>query len=204
MRNRAGFLLLAVVVVASACNSEPEIDTSAVERVRYETVRIAGRQPTVIVARGWPPIEGEVPEWESASGETKTAVLNWLQTHVDAQPFRASLDCRGFGPDQDITGQNARRAVDALRDAQLLQLLAEQNTLLQSVDDFYAANSDLDPEATEFVNFAGGVEDDLSPEACDALSEWAAFVSGSELLEYTDRFPAAATLSSLRQIVSTS
>lgn len=204
MRNRAGFLLVVLVVLTGACNSEPEIDTSAVERVRYETVRIAGRQPTVIVARGWPPVDGEVPEWETAPDATKTAVLDWLGTHVDAQPFRATLDCRGFGPDQDITGENARRAVDALRDAQLLQLLAEQGTLLESVEDFYAANPGLDSETTEFVNFAGGVEDDLSAEACDALSQWAAFVSSSELLVYTDRFPAAATLSSLRQIVSTS
>ena len=202
MRVRAGVLLVVSLLVASACNSEPSVDTSEVERLRYETVRIAGQQPTVIIARGWPPMD-VVPEWDSSGPVTKDAVLSWLASHVDATPFRATLDCRGFSADRDISDENARRAVDALRDAQLLQLLADQGTLLQSVDDFYAANPSLDPETTEFVNRAGIVEDDLDPEACDALEDWAAFVSDSELLEYTDRFPAPATLSSLRQVVTT-
>jgi len=201
MRFRAGTLLVATVLVAGACNSEPEADTSGAERVRYETVRIAGQQPTIIVARGWPPVE-PVVEWEQAPAATKDAVLGWVATHVDALPFRATLDCRGFGPTQDISEINARRAVDALRDAQLLQLLAAEGTLLQSVDDYFAANPSLDPETAEFVNRAGGVEDDLGADACDALSGWATFVSESDLGKYTDKSPAAATLSSLRQVVS--
>ena len=201
MRLRAGVLLMTSLLVVGACNSEPTVDTSEVERIRYETVRIAGQQPTVIIARGWPPV-ADVPEWDRASSTTKDAVLAWVKTHIDASPFRAALDCRGFGADQDVSEENQRRAVDALRDAQLLQLLGDQGTLLQSVDDFFAANPDLDPAAAEFVNRAGIVEDDLTAEACAALSSWAAFVSDSELLEYTDRFPAPATLSSLRQVVS--
>lgn len=201
MRFRAGALLVACAVVVSACNSEPAPNTSEVERIRYETVRIAGQQPTVIVARGWPPVD-PVPEWDSASAAAKDSVLAWVSTHVDALPFRAALDCRGFGPNEDVADINTLRAVDALRDAQLLQVLAENGTLLQSVDDFYAANPSIDAEASEFVNRAGIVEDDLSPEACDALASWAIFVSGDSAAVYTDTLPAPATLSSLRIIVS--
>ncbi len=196
-------MLVCAVLLASACNSEPAVDTSAVERIRYETVRIANEQPTVVVTRGWPPTNG-VAEWDRATEEVRLAVLQWLATHVDAAPFRTALDCRGFGANEDISGVNKLRAVDALRDAQMLQLTTRAGTLLQSVDDFFAANPDLDPETAEFVNRAGGIEDDLSPEACAALADWVAFVSAAEPDVYIEQLPAAATLTALREIAASS